>query len=193
MLDMMVPQPGDTIENRVTGERIVFRETSSQNGGARVVFDTFVKPHGFVAAAHVHPYQVEHFTVVSGHLGIRLGARRIELLSGDSVTVPKGIVHRFWNAGDEIVHFRSEITPALHFESLLMTMFALAQDGKTNRKGMPNPFRLAVVAQAHFDTVRLPFPPQLVQRLALAAGAPLGRALGYEPTYGLQTAGRIAA
>ena len=38
-------------------------------------------------------------------------------------------------------------------------MFALAKDGKTNKKGMPNPFRLAVIANHHFDDVRLPFPP----------------------------------
>ena len=41
----------------------------------------------------------------------------------------------------------------------------------------------AVVAQAHFDTVRLPYVPAFAQRAALALGAPLGRALGYEPTY----------
>jgi hypothetical protein len=29
------------------------------------------------------------------------------------------------------------VRPALQFESLLETMFALATDGKTNRKGMP--------------------------------------------------------
>jgi len=62
-------------------------------------------------------------------------------------------------------------------------MFALAADGKTNRKGMPNPLRLAVIAQAHFDTVRLPFPPAPIQRLGLALGAPLGRLLGYGPVY----------
>jgi hypothetical protein len=31
--------------------------------------------------------------------------------------------------------------------------------------------------------VRLPFPPAGVQRIGLALGAPLGRLLGYEPTY----------
>ena len=62
-------------------------------------------------------------------------------------------------------------------------MFALAADGKTNRKGMPNPLRLAVIANAHFDTVRLPFPPALLQRIGLALGAPLGRLLGYEAVY----------
>jgi len=62
-------------------------------------------------------------------------------------------------------------------------MFGLAVDGKTNRKGMPNPLRLAVIAKAHFDVVRLPFPPAPLQRLGLAVGAPLGRLAGYEPTY----------
>jgi len=63
-------------------------------------------------------------------------------------------------------------------------MFGLAAEGKTNRKGMPNPLRLAVIAKAHFETVRLPFPPVALQRLGLALAAPFGRALGYEATTG---------
>jgi hypothetical protein len=81
------------------------------------------------------------------------------------------------------VRFVCEVRPALQFESLLETMFVLAEDGKTNRKGMPNPLRLAVIAHAHFDTVRLPQPPAWLQKAGLAIGAPLGRALGYRPTY----------
>ncbi len=81
------------------------------------------------------------------------------------------------------MRFRCEVRPALQFEQLVETMFALAADGKTNKKGMPNPLRLAVIARAHFDIVRLPFPPTFVQRLGLALGAPLGRILGYTPTY----------
>jgi hypothetical protein len=36
-----------------------------------------------------------------------------------------------------------------------------------------------VIAKAHFDTVRLPFPPAWMQRAALAVGAVAGRAAGY--------------
>jgi hypothetical protein len=75
------------------------------------------------------------------------------------------------------------VRPALQFEQLLETMFALAADGRTNRKGMPNPLRLAVIARAHFDTVRLPFPPAWMQRAGLALGAPLGRLVGYRASY----------
>ena len=97
--------------------------------------------------------------------------------------MPPKTPHRFWNAGDETAHFVCEIRPALQFESLIETMYGLAADGKTNRKGMPNPLRLAVIAQAHFDTVRLPFPPAFLQRFGLALGAPLGRMLGYGSSY----------
>ena len=75
------------------------------------------------------------------------------------------------------------MSPALEFEQLIETTFSLAQAGKTNKKGMPNPLRLAVIARAHFDTVRLPFPPAWVQRIGLMLGAPLGWLLGYRATY----------
>ncbi len=102
---------------------------------------------------------------------------------GEVATVEPGTPHRFWNAGEEPVRFVCEVRPALQFESLLETMFALAANGKTNRKGMPNPLRLAVIAKAHFDTVRLPFPPAWLQKAGLALGAPLGRLFGYGPTH----------
>ena len=174
---------GDQIENPVTGERLVFHETSAENGGRRVVFETIVRPGGFVAAAHVHPFQTERFEALAGRLGMRHGRRRLELVSGENATVEPGVPHKFWNAGDEEVRFLCTVTPALQFERLIATMYSLAADGKTNRKGMPNPLRLAVVARHHFDDVRLPLIPQWLQKLALALGAPGGRLLGFAVTY----------
>jgi mannose-6-phosphate isomerase-like protein (cupin superfamily) len=174
---------GDTIRNPVTGECITFLTTSADTDGEAVVIETVVQPDGFVAAGHVHPFQSERFAVVAGTLGLKTGREKLELGPGDVVTVDPGTSHRFWNAGEEPVRFVCEVRPALEFESLLETMFALAADGKTGRKGMPNPLRLAVIAKAHFDTVRLPFPPAWMQKAGLALGAPLGRLLGYGPTY----------
>jgi mannose-6-phosphate isomerase-like protein (cupin superfamily) len=174
---------GDTIENPITGERIVFNKTSAETNGEAVEIEVYVRPGGVVAAAHVHPYQTERFEVVSGRIGMKLGRRSLEAGSNDIVVVEPGTPHKFWNAGDDELHFVTVVKPALQFERLLETMFGLAADGKTNRKGMPSPLRLAVIAQAHFDDVRLPFPPVWMQRAGLALGAPLGRLAGYEPTY----------
>ena len=176
-------QAGDVIENPVTGERLIFRETSRETNGEAVVVETFVKPDGFVAAAHVHPQQEERFVILRGTVGFRLGREKMVAGPGQKVTVPAGTAHKFWNAGEDEAHFVCEVRPALQFEQLIETMFGLAADGKTNRKGMPNPLRLAVIARHHFDDVRLPFPPAWMQRMGLALGAPLGRVLGYEGTY----------
>ena len=174
---------GDTIHNPVTGERITFLATSRDTDGEAVVIETVVQPDGFVAAAHVHPSQTERFAVAEGTLVLKVDGKEKTLTPGDVAVVEPGQAHKFWNAGDEPVRFVCEVRPALEFESLLETMFDLAADGKTNRKGMPNPLRLAVIAKAHFDTVRLPFPPDWMQAAGLALGAPLGRLLGYEATY----------
>jgi quercetin dioxygenase-like cupin family protein len=174
---------GDTLENPITGERLVFKKTSAETNGEYVLFECFVKPSGFVAAAHVHPFQEERFQVLDGTVMFRIDGQEIAAEPGDAILVAAGRKHQFWNAGDKEVRFACEVRPALQFEQLIETMFSLAQAGKTNRKGMPNPLQLAVIAQAHFDTVRLPFPPVWVQRLGLALGAPLGGLLGYRATF----------
>jgi mannose-6-phosphate isomerase-like protein (cupin superfamily) len=173
---------GDRLENPVTGEVLIFHRTAGDTGGEAVLVETIVRPDGFVAAAHVHPHQTECFEVLEGRLGLRAGDEELFLGPGEGATVPPGTPHRFWNAGDRDARFLCEVRPALEFESLIETMFTLAAEGKTNRKGMPNPLRLAVIARSHFDTVRLPFPPASLQRAALALGAPLGRLLGYRAT-----------
>jgi quercetin dioxygenase-like cupin family protein len=174
---------GDSIVNPVTGERLVFERTSQDTNGEYTLFDTFVEPGGTVAAAHVHPYQTEIFTVLEGRLGVKRGREKLELVPGEVAMIDPGTPHKFWNAGDETLRFRAEVRPALQFESLIETMFGLAADGKTNKKGMPGPLRLAVIAHHHFDVVRLPVIPHFVQKAALVPGAMLGRAVGYRPTY----------
>jgi mannose-6-phosphate isomerase-like protein (cupin superfamily) len=174
---------GDTIHNPVTGERITFHQTSADTNGEAVVIECTVQPDGFVAAAHLHPSQTERFNVIDGRLGMKVGRKKLLLERGDVAEVEPGTPHKFWNMGEDEVRFVCEVRPALQFESLLETMFSLAAEGKTNRKGMPNPLRLAVIAKRHFDTVQLPFPPAWMQAAGLAIGAPLGKLVGYGETY----------
>ncbi len=174
---------GQTLRNDVTGETLVFRTTAAETDGASVVVEAFVEPDGAVAAAHVHPAQEERFEILAGEVEFKLGKNTIVAKPGDRILVPAGTPHTFRNVGAETAHFVCEVSPALGFEQLLETMFSLAADGKVNRKGMPNPLRLAVIARHHFGDVRLPFPPAWLQRLGLAMGAPLGRLLGFEAIY----------
>ncbi len=162
---------GDSIANPVTGEIVTFRRTSADTDGEVVIAEVMLDQHGFVAAAHVHPSQTETFRVLDGAVGFRLGSRRWTATAGETVVVEPGIPHAFWNAGPEAARFLCEIRPALGFERLLETMFALARDGKTNRRGLPHPLRLAAIADHHRDDIRLPIVPGPLQRLAAMLGA----------------------
>ncbi|HYY77347.1 MAG TPA: cupin domain-containing protein [Gaiellaceae bacterium] len=174
---------GDVVENPVTGERILFRRTAAETGGELVEIEVSVQAGGGVAAPHVHPYQTERFEVLEGTLELRQRRRRLTASPGDVVTVTPGTPHSFRNVGEGEARFTCEVRPALGFERFIETMFALATDGKTNRKGMPSPLRLAVIANAHFDDVRLPYVPGFAQKAALVMGAGIGRLAGFRPTY----------
>ena len=127
-------------------------------------------------ALHVHPNQTETFRIVDGTVGFRLGRRRLVATAGETVVVEPGTAHTFWNAGDGQARFLCEIRPALGFERLLETMFALARDGKTNRRGLPHPLRLAAIADHHGDDIQLPILP--LPRSAIGREARRNRRMG---------------
>jgi quercetin dioxygenase-like cupin family protein len=108
-------RPEDRFENPVTGEVLVVHRTSEQTNGESVLVETIVRPEGFVAAAHVHPYQSERFEVLEGQLGLRVGEKELIAKPGDVALVPPGTPHRFWNAGEGEARFLCEVRPALQF------------------------------------------------------------------------------
>lgn len=165
-------EAGDTIENAVTGERIIFRETAADTGGEALVLESFLPPHARGLRAHLHPDQEERLQVIGGKLAVRVGGRVTAVGAGGRVTVPAGTPHAYWNAADAPVHFVAEIRPALGLESFLEQHCRVVSVGTRRR------LQLAVVAHAHFDTVRLHRPHRLVQRAVLSLAAWLGRSLG---------------
>src|SRR4029078_1266138 len=98
-----------------------------------------------------------------GTLAMRRGKETVELGAGETVVAEPGTPHKFWTAAETKVRSVCTVTPAVQFERLIATMYSLAAAGKTNRKGMPNPIRLAVIANHPFDDVRLPVVPHTLQ------------------------------
>ena len=175
---------GDSIANPVTGETVTFQRTSADSDGELVIAEVTLEPGGSAAGVHVHPNQTETFRILDGTVGFRVGRERLFATTGDTVTVKAGTAHTFWNTSESRARFVCEIRPALGFERLLETMFALARDGKTDRRGMPHPLRLAAIANHHHDDLQLPIVPPSVQRLAARFGAAAAWALAeVGPTY----------
>jgi mannose-6-phosphate isomerase-like protein (cupin superfamily) len=174
-----VAQPGQVLENPVTGERVVFRRTTAETGGELLEYDLIYRPQGFVTRPHVHPRQEERHEVVEGALGLVVGRGAEQRLDpGDAVVVPAGTTHRLFPIGDEPVHVRFTLRPALRTEELLETFVALARDGKLRPNGMPGLLDLAVIARDFEDEGYATRPPLWIQRALLGPLAALGRRRG---------------
>lgn len=177
---MIHVEPGDTLENPVTGEIVTVIEAPSDANGRRMICEATVRPGGAVAGAHIHPHIDEAFTVLRGRVGLRLGKRTLIAPLGERVACPAGTVHDWWNAGTEDAVLRVEITPADRFIEMAVNLFGLARDGKTNARGMPNFLQLVVFAQEFADVVTfVEGPPPPVMKAVVAVVAPLARLLGY--------------
>jgi mannose-6-phosphate isomerase-like protein (cupin superfamily) len=174
---------GDKFENPMTGEYGYIRIGTQESHGELLVADLHVRVGGAVLGAHLHPTLDEKFTVLQGKIGYLLGEKKGVLQAGQSAELPRGVVHDWWNAGNEEARVIVEVRPAARFEQMVITLFGLALEGKTNKKGVPNPLQLAVIAQEFADVIQFMSPPPSAQKLLFGVMAPLGRMLGYKAIY----------
>lgn len=187
-----MPRTGDHIENVRTGQRMTFQITAEDSDGALVRFDSF-NPPGPFEPVHLHPEQESSTEVLSGSLLFVVGGREIRLGPGDRTVIPAGTPHTFRNEGPEEAHSIAEFRPALRIAECFETLFALAQRGELDARGMPSPLQLALSGPEFGREMRLPSPPWLIQRLALAPLAPFARLRGLRPTYSCEPIGKGAA
>ena len=54
---------GQVLENPISGEKIIFRQTAADTDGELLAFELVLAPGGAVPGAHVHPEQEERFEV----------------------------------------------------------------------------------------------------------------------------------
>jgi quercetin dioxygenase-like cupin family protein len=174
---------GDVLEHPVTGESVIWRKVAAETQGRLLQGDLFARPGGHVAASHVHPKQEERFEVLSGTLKLRIDGEDRLLSPGDVAVIPAGRSHVWWNAGEEDVHILGEFRPALRTEVFFETFFGLAADGKTNRKGLPNPIQLAVLMREYEDEVHLASPPLRAQKALFTPLAAVGWLVEYRGWY----------
>ncbi|HET7767955.1 MAG TPA: cupin domain-containing protein [Chloroflexota bacterium] len=175
---------GDVLEHPITGERIVVRRSALDTQGRLFELDIHVRPKGFVAAEHIHPLQEERFEILSGTLRGTAAGQPLAGGPGDRLVVPAGTPHLWWNAGEDELHVRGEVRPALRIERFFESFFGLAQDGKVSPKtGLPNPLQMAVIMRAYRNELILARPPRPVQTLVFAALAAIGKLLGYSADY----------
>lgn len=168
---------GTVLHNPVTGERGRIIEHTDE----RLVGELIAAPGTKVAGPHHHPQQNERFEVLEGVLGYRCGDERGELQAGESVDVPAGVVHDWWNAGDSTLRARVVVTPPGSFAAMLAAVWGLAALGRTTPKAIPL-LDVALLGEAFGDEIVFERPPRVVQRALVATVAPLARRRGRSVT-----------
>lgn len=176
---------GEIIENPVTGERIEFQATASDSRGESLTFDYYLAPGGFALGKfdHVHPQQEERFEVREGRLGVRIDGDEWTATPGTRFAIPEKTPHTVWNDGEGEMHATVEICPALDLETFFETTYALAREGKTDRRGIPKPLQFAVLADEFREELYFAAVPRSAQLALASALAPVGRLAGYRARY----------
>ncbi len=170
---------GDTLENPVTGQHLIFRKTTGDTGGSLLeVESVYTKPTPPRPPTHFHPRQEERFEVLSGKVNVVVDGKEKTLGEGGVLTIPSGVPHEMW-ATEAGVRVNWQTRPAMKTEAFFETVWGLARDGKTNDKGVPNLLRVALIAREYDEEYRLTSPPRAVQKILFGILAPVGKLLGY--------------
>ncbi len=176
-------QPGQTVENPVTGERFTFTHTAASTDGELLAFDFALRPGGSVPIPHVHPVQTERFEVTAGTMRFRVGLRTVIAEAGDVVEVEPGVMHSFANDGEDEARLRVEVRPALAMEEMFADVVEMAEAGRMTRRGLPrNLLDLAVLARTYDAEAHAPLLGVRLQRILLAPLVWLARARGADTT-----------
>lgn len=188
-------------ENAPMGQRARLLTLPGETGGRSFVLEYLNRPRTgrYAVPAHVHPCVAERFEVLAGRARYRIGGEERSAEPGASLVFPPGVVHIHpWSDSDEELHVRQtaeaeppDLAGLMASLQAAITIFGLASAGRVDRKGLPNPLQLAVLAATTIPATYLAGPPRALQRVAFRALASVGRLLGYRaayPEFGVLTA-----
>jgi hypothetical protein len=163
------------LELRHTGEVLRMRRERDAEGQIVLILDGSLPPGTSGPPAHVHFHQREEGTVKAGSLGARLGKETVRVPAGGSAVFPAGIVHAWWNAGDDVLEMSGRAVPAGDLDRYLQAVFAVLNASATGR---PSIFYIVHVAWRHRHTQSIASPPQVIRRIVFPVILFVGRVLG---------------
>ena len=152
-----------TIENSA-GEKLVFLGIEKHAEGDKLVIENYVKP-GHGPLMHTHFLQDEALTVVTGRIGYQVAGKPEQFAGvGETVLFKRGTPHRFWNAGQEILHCEGWAQPALTLEFFLTSVYAAQMKSGTAE---PEKFDGAYLITRYASEYELVGIPKFVRKLII--------------------------
>ncbi len=175
----IMAKKGQSITNILTHETITWLATSKDTNGEFLQFGLLVQPSGMAATKHVHPNQDELFEIKRGELTLEVDDEIHHLKAGDTITVPKGTPHQWWNKSEtDVVYMHLTFTPASVTEIFFEQFFGACNDGRNNEDGSYK-FWQAMAGINYYDIYNAK-PPIIVQKLLGAVLGPFARMAGFK-------------
>lgn len=163
-----------TIENPM-GEKLIFQHVQKDPDGDKVIVENFVKP-GHGPLMHTHFLQDEQLTVVKGKIGYQiLGQKEQYAGEGETILFKRGVPHRFWNAGEEILNCKGWIKPA---NTIVYYLSAIYEAQKKSGKAQPEAFDSAYLMTRYAKEYDLPEIPKFIKKTIIPMTYFVGRVLG---------------
>ena len=166
------------LENRHTGEVLEMRR---YRDGGEVVLDLrgTLPPHRQGPPLHIHHAEDEMGVVKAGRLSAVADGRHLTAGPGEEVRLLRGVAHRWWNDGNELLVFEGITRPVVDLDRYLQAIFEVINAGEPAR---PPLFYLAHAALRHRRTQTVLVMPPMVQavlfRVVVAVGTIFGRYRG---------------
>lgn len=157
------------------GEKLIFLSAESQPDGDKLWVENFVDP-GVGPPMHTHWQQEECLTVVKGRIGYQVKGEPVRYAGvGETVLFRRGVAHRFWNAGKEILHCQGWIHPA---NSIVFYLSGIFEAQKKAGSMQPERFDGAYLLTRYKSEYDLSDLPPFVKRVVLPATYRVGKWLG---------------
>jgi quercetin dioxygenase-like cupin family protein len=168
-----------TIENG-DGEVLTFLGVRRDADGREVLeVENRVQP-GSGPAMHVHYLQEESLAVQEGRIGYRLAGGPDRFAGpGETITFAPGQMHRFWNAGKEVLRCSGRVSPPGNLEYVLTEVFASMRRGG----GRPSPFDAAYLLGRYRTEIAQGDIPAPIRVLVFPMLRAIGRVLGRDRRY----------
>ncbi len=163
-----------TIKN-FTGEELTFHSLVEEDGVSKMIVYNKVQP-GAGPVFHVHFKQDESLTVLKGKMGYQVDGEEEKFLQeGESVIFKKGQMHRFWNAGQDLLECKGWVKPANSLDYFLTGLYA-AMDKAGKPEG--DPFDSAFLVNRYRTEYDVKVIPPFVKKVIFPITVVIGHLLG---------------
>jgi quercetin dioxygenase-like cupin family protein len=158
-----------------TGETLVFKQVVQEPDGDKLLVENYVTPKSG-PPMHTHFLQDEALTVVNGRIGYQVQGGETQFAGvGETVLFKRGTPHRFWNAGEEILHCTGYVKPANTIVFYLSAVYAAQNKTGTER---PEKFDGAYLLKRYASEYDMTELPNFVKKVIIPITYYIGRLLG---------------